>query len=90
MHISKILFIAAVLALAGCATTEPTIKVVTQRVEVPVSVPCKEVAPATPDYCFGKLKETDDIYDKTKCLLSDQDLSIGYETELLVKFNACK
>ena len=90
MHTSKLFIIATLFALSGCATTPPIIKVVTQRVEVPVPVACKEITPIAPDYCFIKLKDTDNIYDKVKCLLADQDLSIGYETELLVKFNACK
>ena len=84
------LILVSMLCLAGCATTEPTIKVVTQKVEVPVAMPCKEEAPVAPDYCFGKLSDTADIFDKTKCLLSDRSLSLGYETELLSKFNACK
>ena len=93
MHINKFIPFAilfAIILLAGCATTDPVIKVVTQRVEVPVPVACKEEAPAVPDYCFSKLTESNDIYDKSKCLLSDRDRSIGYETELLSKFNACK
>lgn len=89
MHTSKLILVLA-LMLAGCATTEPTIKIVTQRVEVPVAVPCKEVALAVPDYCFDKLTVDNDIFDKTKCLLSDRENSKGYETELLAKFNACK
>ena len=90
MHTSKIFLILGLLSLVGCATTEPTVKVVTQRVEVPVPVACKQEAPVPPSYCFSSLSSTSDIYDKTKCLLSDRDLSIGYETELLSKFNACK
>lgn len=90
MHTSKLLAIVALVALSGCATTDPVLKVVTQRVEVPVPVACKEEAPALPDYCFSKLTEGSDIYDKTKCLLSDRDRSLGYETELLAKLNACK
>lgn len=89
MHTNK-LFLILALTLAGCATTEPVIKVVTQTVEVPVAVACKQETPIVPDYCFSKLQDTSDIYDKTKCLLSDKALSIGYETELLAKFNACK
>ena len=90
MHISKLLYVAALLVLTGCATTDPVLKVVTQRVEVPVPVACKEEAPVVPDYCFSKLTENSDIYDKTKCLLSDRARGLGYETELLAKFNACK
>lgn len=90
MLANKLFIVAALLTLSGCATTDPVLKVVTQRVEVPVPVACKEEAPALPDYCFSKLTESSDIYDKTKCLLSDRERSLGYETELLSKFNACK
>ena len=89
MHISK-LFLVLPLLLAGCATCEPVIRIVTQRVEIPVPVPCKEIAPVVPDYCFSKLTEDSDIYDKAKCLLSDRENSKGYEIELLAKLNACK
>lgn len=84
------LLLGIVLTLAGCATPTPVVKVVTQQVDVPVAVACKETAPIVPNYCFSKLQETFDIYDKTKCLLSDRLLSIGYEIELLAKLNACK
>ncbi len=89
MFTNKLLII-SILLLAGCSTTSPTVKIVTQRVEVPVAVPCKETAPIVPDYCFSKLSDTLDIFDKTKCLLSDRELSLGYEIELLAKFKACK
>ena len=89
MYTNKLL-LGIVLTLAGCATPPPIVKVVTQQVEIPVAVACKEPAPTVPDYCFSKLQDTTDIYDKTKCLLSDRDLSLGYEIELLAKFTACK
>jgi hypothetical protein len=89
MHANKLSFV-FILLLTGCATTEPVIKIVTQRVEVPVPVACKEEVPAVPEYCFSKLSEGSDIYDKTKCLLSDRVRSIGYEIELLAKLKACK
>ena len=88
MLVNKILLL-GVLAISGCATTEPVIKVVTQEVKVFVAMPCKETVPVTPDFCFVKLSDTDDIFTQTKCLLSDRKLSIGYEVELLAKLNAC-
>lgn len=91
MHTSRLfLALSLMVVLSGCALTEPVIKVVTQRVEVPVPVACKEEVPAAPDYCFSKLGQDSDIYDKTKCLLSDRNRSLGYETELLAKLKACK
>ena len=88
MHVSKILLIS--LVLAGCSTTEPIVKVVTQEVKVPVAVACKEELPAEPEYCFSKLTESSDIFEKAKCLLSDRSKSIGYEIELAAKLKACK
>jgi hypothetical protein len=91
MHTNKLfLALPLILVLSGCALTEPVIKVVTQKVEVPVPVACKEEIPAVPEYCFTKLGQDSDIYDKTKCLLSDRERSLGYETELLAKLKACK
>lgn len=78
------------LLISGCATTEPTIKVVTERVEIPIPVFCKEEIPKEPNYCFAKLEDSADIFEKTKCLLSDRALSLGYEIELVSKLKACK
>jgi hypothetical protein len=86
---AKILLV-SLLVLAGCQTTEPIIKVETVRVEVPIAVPCKEEEPAVPEFCFSKLAEGTDIYEKSQCLLSDRKLSKGYETELVAKLKACK
>jgi hypothetical protein len=66
------------------------IKVVEQIVEIPISVPCKEEIPTEPLFCFDTLSKGTDIYEKTKCLLSDRSLSKGYEIELLSKLKACK
>ncbi len=85
------LFLAILLVgiLSACGT-QPIVKVVTQTVEVPVPVACKEEEPTPPDYCFPKLSEDADIYTKSVCLLSDRLLSIAYEVSLLTKLKACK
>ena len=82
----------AIFVIAGCASTPKPeeVKVITQQVDVPVPVACKEETPVAPIYCFPTLDVNASIYDKTKCMLSDRYKSIGYETELLAKFNACK
>lgn len=77
------------LVLAGCGTCKPVIDTVIQKVEVPVSVPCKAVIPPTPIYYFDKLDTNSDIYDKTKALLADKKLHLGYEAELLAALNSC-
>jgi len=76
--------------LSGCGTTEPVIKVVTQRVEVPVPVACKEEKPPTPDYCFPKLTTNQTIYEKSRCMLSDRELREAYEVKLAAALQACK
>jgi hypothetical protein len=75
--------------LTACATTQPVIQVKTVTVDVPVAVPCKAVVPTAPLYNFSKSKTTDDVFDKTKSLLADRDLSLGYEAELLAALNSC-
>lgn len=80
---------AAVLALGGCAC-KPTIKTEIQIVEVPISVPCSVAFPERPDFNFDKLTEDSDIFDKTKALLADMKLHLGYEIELEAALRACK
>jgi len=84
-----IIFILATLSLVGCATREPVINTVIQRVEVPIAVPCKVAVPAKPDLNFDKLTVEQDIFDKTKSVLADRKLTQGYETELLAALNSC-
>lgn len=80
----------AVLLLTACATPEPAVKVVIQRVEVPIAVPCTIETPVKPKYNFSSLTEEQDIFDKTKATLADRQLSAGYEKELEAALKACK
>jgi hypothetical protein len=75
--------------LFGCATTDPTIKTVIQRVEIPISVPCRAKVPEAPDLNFKRLTTDQSIYEKTKALLADRKLHLGYEAELLAALNSC-
>lgn len=86
---NKLLALIFVIMLAGCATTEPATKIVIQKEEIPVAVPCKVAVPVKPDYNFDKLTEDKDIFDKTKALLADRKLSQGYEGELQAALNSC-
>jgi hypothetical protein len=84
------ILIISVLFLAGCATTkEPAINTVIQRVEVPISVPCKATIPVKPEFNFDKLTTEQDVFEKTKALLADRKLHLGYEGELLTSLIAC-
>lgn len=85
---NKVILGLAVL-LSACATTEPAVEVRIQRVEVPIAVPCKAAIPAVPEFGFGKVSPDADIFEKTKSLLSDRKLHLGYETELLAALNSC-
>jgi len=76
--------------LFGCATTEPTIKVVTQKVEIPVATACKTVTPTAPSFSFNSLSEENTIYEKSQIALSDLELHRSYEIELLAALKSCK
>jgi len=86
---NKLALILATLSLVGCATTDPVIKTVIQRVEIPIEVPCKATVPTMPTYNFDKLTIENDIYAKSQALLADRKLHLGYETELLSALNSC-
>jgi len=75
--------------LSACATPAPGIKVVIQKVEVPVVMPCKAVIPDLPRYNFDSLTVDDDIFIKNKALLADRLLHLGYENELSVALISC-
>ena len=83
------LLICAIILLSGCATTEPVSNTVIQRVEVPIAVPCKAVVPLKPDFNFDKLTIDQDVFDKTKAVLADRKLHLGYEGELLAALTSC-
>lgn len=77
------------LLLIGCATTDPAISVETQTVKIPVVVPCKASVPAVPTFSFDTIDPAQDIFEKTKILLADRKLHLGYEAELLAALNSC-
>ena len=82
------LILAISILCCGCATSPP--RIVTQTVAIPTPVLCQQVIPTPPAYCFPQLKQTDNVFTKTRCLLSDRALSLGYELELLTKLKACE
>jgi hypothetical protein len=87
---NKLIILIAALSLVGCATdTPPGINTVIQKVEIPIAVPCKAEVPAKPDFNFDKLTVDQDVFDKSKAVLADRKLHIGYETELLAALNSC-
>lgn len=86
---SKIIICFACL-LGGCVTTNPVIQTVIQRVEIPISVPCKTETPVAPEFNFDKVTEEQDIFEKVRALLADRILHKAYETELSAALKSCK
>jgi len=85
----RIVSAVAIILLAGCAAQPVVAPVTIQRVDIPVAIPCKATIPTAPDFSFGKLTVDKNIHEKTKALLSDRLLHIGYETELLAALTSC-
>lgn len=92
MQISKLLLVSIPFIVSACTTVpnEPTIEIKTVTVEVPIPVACKSPLPKPPVYCFKELRESNDIFIKTRCLLSDRKKSLAYEIELVATVNSCK
>lgn len=76
-----------VLALAvffgGCATFDAP-----KEVKIPVPVPCKAEEPAIPAYRFTP--PYDSIFDATRDLMGDRELSLAYEIEQRAALKSCK
>ena len=87
---NNIAILAISFMIVGCASTTPVIQTQIQRVEVPVSTPCKVEMPIKPDYGFGKLRADSDIFTKTQTILSDRKLRQAYEKELEVALSSCR
>ena len=88
--LSKISIILSVVILSACATDKPVIQSVSQKVEVPISVPCKADVPSTPVFNFDSLTVDKDIFEKSKVLLADRELQKAYSAELLAALKSCK
>ena len=88
--LSKISILIVALLLSACATDKPVIQTVVQKVEVPISVPCKVEIPQAPTFNFDSLTVDKDIFEKNKALLADRELHKAYSNELLVALKSCK
>jgi hypothetical protein len=89
---SNLLILSCAILLSGCALfnkPQPGIEVQTQKVEIPVAVPCKAVVPKVPSWNFDKLTTANDIFTKDQYLLADRQLHLGYEDQLLAALNSC-
>lgn len=86
----NIILFFTIILLGGCATTDPVINTVVQRVEVPIAMPCAAEIPLQPEFNFNKMTIENDIFEKTRAVLADQELHTAYETELLAALKSCK
>ena len=75
------------LLLAGCQTAPISLP---PSVEVPVSVPCRAVMPATPAWATDTMQPGADIYERTVLLLAEREQRIGFETQLIAAVGACQ
>ena len=84
----KRLFSVLTVILSGCAMT-PSAPVV-QEVSVPVSVPCRIVAPEVPVFAVDGLPIGSIVYDQMKALRAERLQRIGFESELMAAIQACQ
>ena len=78
------LALAAALALSGCAIP------VTQRVEVPVPVPCDAPEVARPASPVDALPDDADAFETTRALWATVETLEGYAGQLEVAVAACR
>ena len=76
------------IVLAGCATTPPEVRTVTQTVKVPV--PCDPPAPKKPAWAVDSLPLNAEIDAQMRALRADRQRSKGYESELEAALSSCR
>lgn len=84
----------AAMMLVGCATTdgpEPEPRVVIQRVEVPVPVPCDPAIGPEPDYpdTDAALRAAPNIFERAKLLAAGRLMRIARDVEKSVALAKC-
>lgn len=82
-------YILILLLLSGCAS-QSVKPIQVQRIEIPIAMPCITPTPQQPAFNIPQLKQSDDIFVKTKSILADIELHVAYETELLAALLSCK
>lgn len=83
----RIVLIALVGLLAGCAGLSKQPEPALQRVEVPIAVSCVKDVPAKP--ALPAVPATG-IFDQVKALVARDKLRDRYEAELVVVIDACR
>jgi len=90
--IARILPLAALFALAACATTPPTPQIVTKTVQVAVPIACKPdvgPAPVYPD-TDAALKAAPDVFQRVRLLVAGRLERIAREAQLSAALGACE
>lgn len=87
MNLSAILT-SSILLLAGCATRECAPRV--ERIEVPVSVPCKVAMPARPALPTDTLSVEAPIWDQMTALRAERKELRAYVVKLEAVINGCQ
>lgn len=77
------------LALAGCAS-KPQIVVRTERVEVPVQVPCRAPEIERPQWAVDALPDGAGVFARVKAMAVEIEQRRAYEARLEAAIGACK
>lgn len=72
------------------ACTPPVPRIITQQVDIPVTVPCKTAAIIEPKWNVSQLPGRATYGEKIKAIIADLELSKGYITQLSAAVAACK
>lgn len=80
----------AFIALAACgAKPPPEVRVVTQRVEVPIRVPCPVKPPPAPAYAADAVPLDASLFDLVRALLVDREQRKARDAEVNGALDAC-
>lgn len=85
----KWLLIPLLAVLAGCASN-PAIVVKTERVEVPVPVPCRVKTPEKPVWAVAVLPAGATLFKRVQAMAVEIEQRIGYETRLEAAVKSCQ
>ncbi|MGD9662065.1 MAG: hypothetical protein AB7U63_12400 [Porticoccaceae bacterium] len=75
--------------LAGCASTDPIV-VRTERVEVPVQVPCRAPDIERPKWAIDALPAGAGVFARVKAMGVELEQRRAYEAHLEAAISACK
>jgi hypothetical protein len=88
MKTPRLIAAAALLALAGCGTTQIVYRPV--PVNIPVPIPCKIAPVEAPAWPTASLPPKASLFDRAKAVLAELKLRQGYEGRLAAAVKACQ